>query len=62
MGLAPGMKILAIGGRRFSSDAIRETLRQTKTDTRPIESLIENGEFYKTYTINYHDDERYPHF
>ncbi len=60
-GLAPGMKILAIGGRRFSSDAMRETLRQAKTDAHPIELLVENGEFYKTYTINYHEGERYPH-
>jgi hypothetical protein len=40
---------------------LRDTLRTSKQDKQPIDLLIENAQFFKTYSIPYHDGEKYPH-
>ncbi|MFL6209502.1 MAG: M61 family metallopeptidase [Pyrinomonadaceae bacterium] len=60
-GLSPGMKIIAVNGRRFSTDGLHDAIRAAKTDRAPIELLIENAEYYRTYKLNYHGGESYPH-
>lgn len=60
-GLAPGVKIVAVNGRRFSADNIRGAVKRSKTASGPITLIIENGEFFTTQTIDYHDGLRYPH-
>lgn len=60
-GVGPGMKLVAVNGRRWSPDLLRATLRAAKGGTEPIELLIENASYYKTYRVNYRDGERYPH-
>lgn len=60
-GIGPGMKLIAVGGRRFSGDALREAIRNSKTNSSPVEMIVENGEYYTTYRLNYHDGEKYPH-
>lgn len=60
-GIGPGMKLVAVGGRRWSPEVLRQALRATKTSSEALELLLENGDFYKTYRLNYHGGERYPH-
>jgi predicted metalloprotease with PDZ domain len=60
-GIAPGMKLVAVKGRRYSKDVLRQALRETKTSNTPLELLLENREFFKTYSVNYHEGEQYPH-
>jgi predicted metalloprotease with PDZ domain len=60
-GLSPGMKIIAVNSRRFSPDVLHDAIRAAKTDRDPIELLVENAEYYRTYKLNYHGGERYPH-
>lgn len=60
-GVGAGMKIIAVNGRQYSSDIIRDALRLGKTTTGPLELLVANGEFYKTYAVEYHGGERYPY-
>lgn len=60
-GLGPGMKIVGVNGHAFSIDAVREAIRAAQGSTAPIEVLAQNGGSLKTYSINYHDGERYPH-
>ena len=60
-GIGPGMKLLAVNGRRWSKDVLRDTLRLSQQTKHPIELLIENAEFFKIYSIAYSDGERYPH-
>ena len=60
-GIGPGMKIIAVNGRRFSGEVIRDAIKNSKTNTAPIELLVENDEYYKTYKIDYHGGESYPH-
>jgi predicted metalloprotease with PDZ domain len=60
-GIGPGMKVIAVNGRQFSADVLRDALKASKNSTEPLELLVENTEYYKTYKIDYHDGERYPH-
>ena len=60
-GLAPGMKIVAVNGRGYTSGVIKAAIQDTKTQTAPLSLLVENGEFFKTYQINYHGGTQYPH-
>jgi predicted metalloprotease with PDZ domain len=60
-GLAPGMRLVAVNGRKWSIDILRDAIKRAKTDAAPIELLASNGDFYRTYRVDYHGGERYPH-
>jgi len=60
-GVGPGMKLVAVNGRRWSKEVLREALRATRSTGTPLELLLENRDFFKTYSINYHGGEQYPH-
>jgi predicted metalloprotease with PDZ domain len=60
-GIAPGMKLVAVDGRKWSPDDLRAAIRQAKSEHGPIELLIENEDFFQTYQVDYHGGERYPH-
>uniref|UniRef100_E6QKG7 PDZ domain-containing protein n=1 Tax=mine drainage metagenome TaxID=410659 RepID=E6QKG7_9ZZZZ len=58
--LAPGFRILAIQGKIFSNDALREAIQQAKGTTTPIEVIVQRDSFVSTLKIDYHDGERFP--
>ncbi len=60
-GIGPGMKLIAVNGRRFSPEVLRDAIKAAKTTTAPLELLVENSDYYKTYKIDYHVGEQYPH-
>lgn len=60
-GIGPGMKLIAINGRHFSAEVLRDALKSAKSGSTPIALLVENTEYYKTYNIDYHGGEKYPH-
>jgi len=60
-GLAPSVKLIAVNTRQYTPTVLREAIAKTATDSKPLELLVKNGEFYQTYRIDYHGGERYPH-
>lgn len=60
-GAAPGMKLIAVNGRRWTPDRLRDALKSSRGTSTPIELLLENGDFFRTARLDYHDGERYPH-
>jgi predicted metalloprotease with PDZ domain len=60
-GLGPGMKIVAVNGRRFSPDAWHDAIRAAKTSPSPIELIVENTEYFRVVKLDYHGGEKYPH-
>jgi predicted metalloprotease with PDZ domain len=60
-GIGPGMRVIAINGRRFTGDILREALQAGKTSTEPLEFLVENADYFKTFRVDYHGGEKYPH-
>jgi predicted metalloprotease with PDZ domain len=59
-GITPGMKVVAVNGRKFNDEVLRAAITEAKTSKEPIELLIENAEYYKTYKLDYHEGEKYP--
>jgi predicted metalloprotease with PDZ domain len=60
-GIGPGMKLVAVNGRHFSAEVLRDALKSAKNGSGPIALLVENTDYYKTYNIDYHGGEKYPH-
>jgi predicted metalloprotease with PDZ domain len=60
-GIGPGMKLIAVNGRKYSPEVLRDALKAGKTATAPLELMVENSDYYKTYKLDYHGGERYPH-
>ena len=59
-GISPGMRLIAVNGRKWSADILREAIREAKDPGKPIELLVESGEFYRAYRLDYAGGERYP--
>ena len=58
-GIAPDMKVVAVNGRKYSDDVLRDAIAASKQSGR-VELLCENKEFYKSYTLDYRDGARHP--
>ncbi len=58
-GIGPGMKLVAVNGRRWTEERLRDAVAATRHDKK-LELLIENDEFFRTFTLDYHDGARYP--
>jgi len=60
-GIGPGMKLIAINGRAWDKDVLQDVLRASRDGKQPLDLLVENAKFFKTYSIPYHDGIRNPH-
>jgi predicted metalloprotease with PDZ domain len=60
-GLGPGMKIAAVEGHPYSSEALDDAIQAAETNSSPIELIVQNGAAFKTISVDYHGGERYPH-
>ena len=60
-GLAAGMRLVAVNGRKWTPDILREAIREAKGKKEPIELLVENEDFFQAVKIDWHEGERYPH-
>jgi predicted metalloprotease with PDZ domain len=60
-GLVPGLDIVAVDGKDYSPDALKDAVKAAKTGSAPIELLVKNIDTYSTVKIDYHGGLRYPH-
>lgn len=58
-GIVPGMTIVAVNGRKFSSDRLRQAV--TESNTTPVELIVQNFDTFRTVVLDYHGGDRYPH-
>jgi predicted metalloprotease with PDZ domain len=58
--LAPGEKIIAVGGQIYSSDALKAAIHAAKGNTEAIHFIVQADSFVSTVDLDYHDGERYP--
>jgi predicted metalloprotease with PDZ domain len=59
-GVGPGMKLVAVNARRWTPEVLDAALRAGKGRPRPVDLLVENGDFLDTRRVSYHDGPRYP--
>lgn len=60
-GIGPGMKIVAVNGRRFTPQVFRDALFEGKNTSQALQLLIENTDYFRTFGLDYHGGEKYPH-
>jgi predicted metalloprotease with PDZ domain len=60
-GIGPNMKLVAVNGRKWAPDLLHAAIKAAQGSDQPIELLIENAQFFKTYSVAYHDGEKNPH-
>lgn len=60
-GVAPGMRLLAVGGRKWSADAAREVLVRAEKISDPIELIVESADLVRVLRVDYHGGLRNPH-
>jgi predicted metalloprotease with PDZ domain len=60
-GIGPGMKLVAVNGRKWSSQVLHDALHAAQGTNLPVDLLVENAQFFKTYSIPYHEGDKNPH-
>jgi len=59
-GLTVGSTILAVNGRSFDGDALKEAIRAAKDNREPVHLLVQSGDTYRTLDLDWHGGLRYP--
>jgi predicted metalloprotease with PDZ domain len=60
-GVGPGMKIVGVNGRKLGKDSLGDALKLGRSSKAPLELLVLNGDYYRTFKVDYHDGPRHPH-
>ncbi len=59
-GLSIGSQIVAVNGRNFSGDALKNAIKAAAGNGTAPELLVHDGEVYRTVKLNWHGGLRYP--
>jgi predicted metalloprotease with PDZ domain len=60
-GAGPGMKLIAVNGRKYSVEVLDAAIAAAHETRKPIELMMESGDYYRTLSVAYFDGARYPH-
>jgi predicted metalloprotease with PDZ domain len=60
-GLGPGMKVIAVDGVMWSPEAAAAALLASRHATAPLELTVEQDDEIRTFKVDDHDGERFPH-
>ena len=58
-GVAPDMKVVAVNGRRYEKDVLRDAIAASR-QSGAVDLLCENKAFFRTYRLDYRGGRRYP--
>ena len=56
-----GSTLIAVNGRAYKQDKLRDAIIANKAGKQPIELLIKTDDLYRTVSIDYREGLRYPH-
>lgn len=60
-GLGPGMRLIGVNGRKWTPPLLHQAIKTAQGSSQSIELLVENAQFFKTISVDYHDGEKNPH-
>ena len=60
-GIGPGMKLVAVNGRKYSAEVLDVAIAAAKDSHKPIELLIDSGDYFRVISVPYFDGPRFPH-
>ncbi len=59
-GLGPGMKLIAVNGRKASDSTLSDAIKNTKSGA-PVELIVDSDGYIKVLKLDYHGGAEYPH-
>lgn len=59
-GLGAGMHLVAVNGREFSGQVLKDAIAAARNNKKAISLLVKNEDMYETYNVDYHGGLRYP--
>ena len=59
-GLSSAVTLVAVNGRAYKAEVLKEALTAAKADKAPIQLLVREGELFRTVPIAYTGGQRYP--
>jgi predicted metalloprotease with PDZ domain len=60
-GAGPGMKLVAVNGRKYTTEVLDAAIAAAKDDHKPIELMVDTGDYFRVISVPYFDGPRYPH-
>ncbi|WBY07386.1 peptidase M61 [Sphingomonas sp. 7/4-4] len=60
-GIDLGDEIVAVNGRAYTGDRLKQAVKDAKGSKDPIKLLLKSGDRYREVAIDYHGGLRYPH-
>jgi predicted metalloprotease with PDZ domain len=60
-GIAPGMKVVGVNGRVYTPDVLSDFIKSSKDQSKSLELLVIDNDYYRTCKIEYEGGEKYPH-
>ena len=60
-GIGPDQAILAVDGRAFTPNLLRQAIRTAKGNGPAVELILRNTGYYRVVRLDYHDGERFPY-
>jgi predicted metalloprotease with PDZ domain len=60
-GVSTGASLVAVNGKDFSSDALKQAIAAARNGKAPIELLLKFQGGYRTAAVDYHGGPQYPH-
>ncbi len=60
-GLTVGAVVVAVNGRSYSAELLRQAISAAKSTTQTIELLIKKDDRYRSVSLDYHAGLKYPH-
>jgi len=59
-GITSGMKILGVNGRLYKSEFLDDAIDAARKNSSRIDLLVAQDEYYRSYTIDYHEGAKFP--
>lgn len=60
-GISSEMKVIGVNGRVYTHELLEDAIKAAKDSTEPITLIAVVDDYIRTFTINYHGGDRYPH-
>jgi hypothetical protein len=55
------MKVIAVGGRKYTGDLLHLVVKESVGAKGPIELIVSSTDFFKVVEVQWNGGERYPH-
>ncbi len=60
-GIVPGVTLVAVNGKDYSAQVLKDAVAEAKSGSTPIQFLIKDIDDYRTVGVDYHGGLKYPH-